>query len=91
MRCDGPPTSGTFLEIEWRLISGISATTICSSVTYGSCEDIGCHIPDVNESKTTSTFTMENVSLANAGNYECEIRTTRLQQMYRFIVTIEGV
>lgn len=92
MRCDGPPTSGTFLEIEWRLISGDKETRIffCSSDTHGSCKDIGGHILDDN-TKYTSTFTAENVSLANAGTYVCEIHTSSLQKSCRFIVTIKGV
>lgn len=47
MSCNISPTSGTLFKIEWRLISGVNNTLICSSVAYGRCGDIDGHILDV--------------------------------------------
>ena len=91
MKCDGPQNSKP-LYIRWIIISGVIDTLIvvCSLETNGSCEDSDGNILDVQNSYNTSSFTIENVSLEDAKEYECEIRTFDRQKLCRFNVTIKG-
>lgn len=90
MRCAGPPTSDIFY-IEWRMLSGVNDTLIfvCPSELYGSCEEIDSHILN-DQNSYTSSFTIKNVSLEDAGEYLCEIGTSQAIKLCRFNVTLKG-
>lgn len=91
MRCDGPSTSENLILIKWIMISDFNRTLIlaCPSDTYGNCKEIKSHILGV-QNAYTSTFTMENVSLEDAREYTCVIRTFSDQKYCKFNVTITG-
>ena len=86
MTCNGPPNA---FSIKW---VGDNDTTffVCPSERYGSCEDNDGHSLDGLNS-STSTFTIENVSLQDARQYVCTIRPIiGMKIQCRFNMTIKG-